>query len=684
MKRAFALELGVEEMPSRFVPDLVDQLHRLLAEAFQRHRLPHADLWVDATPRRLWAVGQVEERQEASARRVKGPPLDRARLPDGSWSPAALGFARRVGLAPEALAPGDGPEEGYLVATVTDPADPADKVLPAVWQDAVAGLEVPRTMRWNAGDARFVRPVRWVLALLDDEVLAVEMFGLKAGRLTFGNRTDHPEAVAVSRAEEYLPTLERLKVEATTAARRRRIEDGAARLAAEVGGRSVLPPALLAEVADLVEWPVPFLGRFDVEFLRVPAPVLETAMMHHQRYFPVRGEEGLLPAFVGVRNGEGTRLDQVVAGNEKVLRARLADARFFFAEDQKRSLEDRVDALDGVVFHAQLGTYGDKRRRLERLAEKAAPILGLDAAETRALRRAATLAKADLLTHVVGEFPELQGVMGGIYARLDGEADWVAAALADQYHPDGADDRLPEGRVAQGLALLDRLDTLAGFERAGLRPRGSEDPFALRRAALGVLRLVTEGNLPAVDLDALVELALEEYGDVEAEHRLGVVEFVLARARAYWGASYRADVVEAAIAGTAPLTSLPARLSQLAARLGRPEFETLATTYKRAAHLAGSAAPDRRDRYPEAAEQQLARALEAAERAAGGDAADDPYWEAAVALGPAVAHFFDQVLVMDPDPDVRARRLGLLAAVAAFLRRGADLSRITGERGVTV
>jgi glycyl-tRNA synthetase beta chain len=684
MTRAFALELGVEEMPSRLVPDLVDQLHRLLEAAFDRHRLPYDALQVDASPRRLWAVGRVESRQAAAARRIKGPPVDRARLPDGSWSPAALGFARRVGLPPDALAPGEGPEQGYLVATVTDRADPADQVLPTVWQEAVSGLQVPRSMRWNAGDARFVRPVRWVLALLDDDVLTVELFGLKAGRLTFGNRTDHPEAVAVPRAEEYLPTLARLKVEATTAARRRRIEDGAVRLAAEVGGRPMLPAPLLAEVADLVEWPVPFLGRFDAEFLNVPAPVLETAMMHHQRYFPVRGPDGLLPAFVGVRNGEGTRLDQVVAGNEKVLRARLADARFFFDEDQKRSLADRVDALDGVVFHAQLGTYGDKRRRLERMVREAASALGLEAAERAALLRAATLAKADLLTHVVGEFPELQGVMGGIYARLEGESEVVATALADQYHPDSADDRLPRGQVAQALALLDRLDTLAGFERAGLRPRGSEDPFALRRAALGVLRLVTEGDLPAVNLEDLAGLALNGFGEDRAEHRAGLVEFVLARARAYWGAGYRADVVEAAIAGTAPLASLPARLRQLAARLDRPEFDTLATTYKRAAHLAGAAVPERLERYPEDAEQQLAEALEAAERAAGGDAAGDAYWEAAVALGPAVAQFFDQVLVMDPDSGVRTRRLGLLAAVAAFLRRGADLSRITGERGVTV
>ena len=678
----FALELGVEEMPSGVMPDLVRQLDAALTEALTRHRLACRDLAVDASPRRLWATGHVAARQEAELRVVKGPPLERARQADGSWSAAAAGFARRVGLPVDALAEGEGDERGYLVATVVSPTEPADRVLARLWHEAAGALTAPRTMRWTEHDWRFVRPVRWILALVGDAVLDVSEFGLKADARTYGNRTDHPGPVAVGRADQYRPALMAAGVELSTAERRRRIRDGGEALAQTVGGRLAVHPGLLEEVANLVEWPTPFLGHFDPEFLTVPAPVLETAMVHHQRYFPIRDEAGrLLPAFVGVRNGEGVDLAQVRAGNEKVLRARLADARFFYAEDRKRPLADRVTDLDGVVFHGRLGTYGDKRRRMRALAEAVGPDLGLDAGEMEALATAVDLAKADLLTRVVGEFPELEGIMGGVYARQEGVSAQVADAVAEQYHPEGPEDRLPAGRVGQALALLDRLDTLAGFQRAGLKPRGSEDPFALRRAGLGVVRLLMEGALAPVDLGDLVRAALFVHEADDPAVAEDLADFLRARARGYWTGRFRGDVIEAALAGSAPLASLPQRLAALAERLDRDDFTTLVVAFKRASHLSRGTPPASGGQYSDPAERALGEALAQARAASDPLAAGQAYWDAATALGAPVDRFFADVLVMDPDPAVRARRLGLLAAVAEFLRRGADLGRITGERG---
>ncbi|MGC8486918.1 MAG: glycine--tRNA ligase subunit beta [Clostridia bacterium] len=680
--RHFLLEMGVEEIPTAYLGVLTDELGSAVRAGLLSRRLPSEELHAAGTPRRLAVYGRVAERQQAARRRVKGPPLERARGSDGAYTPAAEGFARRLGIPVAALEVGEGTDAGYVVATVDEPETAVEELLPALLEEAMASLHPARNMRWANDDTRFIRPVRWLVALLDDAVLPVTAFGLRADRTSYGNRTDYPGPFAIAHARTYSEELKARHVELHHADRTRRIRERGVELAGEVHGTLALYPGLLDEVADLVEWPVPFRGTFDAAALTVPAEILETAMVHHQRYFPVMsGPNTLHHAFVGVRNGEGIDLSGVIRGNEKVLSARLADARFFYDEDLGVRLESRVADLDRVVFHQALGTLGDKRRRMEEIAGALAAPLGLSEGARADLLRAAALAKTDLLTHVVGEFPELQGTMGGVYAVIQGEPPAVADALRGQYHPAGPDDDLPDGVVSQALALVDRLDTLAGMQARGLLPTGSEDPFGFRRQGLGLARLLMEGELAAVQVRELLAVAFS----VWEAHDLGLVdallEFLRARLRGYLTARARTDVVDAVLHGEAPWGTLKARLDELTRRIAEGDFDAMAVTFKRVKNLTAGVAPHLHDQYPQPDEAALHAALAQALAEDQGDAGDRRYWDRVTALYEPVADFFDRVLVMDPDPVVRQRRLGLLAAVGEFLGRGADLSRITGERG---
>lgn len=665
--QSFLVEIGVEEIPSRYVTGIAEGLLTALAGRLSDARLPYVDLKPAWTPRRLIVQAEVAPGQTAEIDEVRGPAVAVA-YRDGEPTPALQGFLRRVGLSADELSEAEMGGKTYLIARVQKPVQRAEAVLPQLVAGALESLPLPRSMRWGGGDERFIRPVRWLVMLYGNTLLAGSVLGVKSGDATYGNRTDHPRPLRVTSVPDYWAALTQGMVLADANARRQAILDGANRLADTMGGQVDWDDDLLTEVTNLVEWPTPFMGHFEEGFLAVPEPVLVTAMRVHQRYFPVRDQAGqLMPRFIAVRNGAGEALDQVRRGNEKVLRARLSDARYFFDLDQRQPLRDLEPALAGVTLHAKLGSYADKVSRLETLYHRTRSWWHLDGAEERAFHESVHLYKCDLLTHVVGEFPELQGEMGAIFAARDGESEAVVAAIRDQYRPGFPKDRLPMGRVAQILGILDRTDTLVSFYGADIRATGSEDPFGLRRVALGLARIAAE--TPALG-DHSVRAVLHEAADVQdlassvAEDVYGLVA---SRLVSEWEARWPAAWLQAALAREFPWERLAQRLEFLSAQQGTPALDAVMSGYKRVSRM--SRQQEARDLAPvyegiEGAIREQTDRIRALP-----DHALDAWWAEVQTLVPLIQTFFDEVLVMDPDPAIREARLGLLGHVEVALGR---------------
>ncbi|NMP23022.1 glycine--tRNA ligase subunit beta [Sulfobacillus harzensis] len=665
--KTFIVEVGVEEIPSRFVEALSAEFARMMEASLLEERLHYRTPRRAATPRRLIFQAAVAEQQTHEVEQVRGPAVSVA-YREGVPTPALDGFLRRVNKRPEELSRAVVGGKEYLVAGVEKPTQSAREVLPEIVSRVLASLPQPRSMRWGSGDARFIRPVRWILALFDDEVLRVEALGVESGSVTYGNRTDHPEAIGIKDAREYWPALERVLVEADGEKRRTVIREVGDMLAAEAGGRVDWDEELLDEVANLVEWPTPFLGGFEEEFLEVPDPVLITSMKVHQRYFPLKQPNGhLLPAFLAVRNGRGEDLAEVRHGNEKVLRARLSDARYFYRLDQKTPLSEHEPGLAGVTLHAKLGTYADKVARLLQLFDETRTWWNVDQAGAEDVVRAIHLYKCDLLTQVVSEFPELQGEMGAIYAKQEGERPDVEAAIRDQYHPGFPGDRVPDRPVAAILGLLDRADTLVSFYGANLRATGSEDPFGLRRVALGLARIAAEtpvlGDHTVTDLIATAAKVAE----VDAAVVNQVLQLVTMRLMSEWENEWPTPWLQAVLARSFPWPQLGTRLAFIRDHQGTELFSAAAQAYKRLERIARDAGPTvLHDTYG-GVEGDLKAAADQALTIAAEDLAS--WWGAVENLVPVVERFFEEVLVMDPDPMVRQGRLGLVKYVAEALGR---------------
>ena len=483
----FLVEVGTEELPPRALPALEAALRDGLVARLAEARLGHGEVESFATPRRLAVkVRRLETRQADQQVELRGPPASVARA-DGGWTRAAEKFAASAGVAVEALVEKAEGKGVYVYAHKTEHGAAAAALLPGLVESALAALPVPRRMRWGAASAEFVRPVHWLVMLLGKDVVPCTLFGIAAGRLTRGHRFMAPAGIKLAGPEDYLARLESEGfVVASFADRRQRIAAQAETAAGEHGARLVLDPALLDEVTALVEWPVPVTGEFEERFLALPEEVLIATLQDHQRYFPTRGPDGRLTArFITISNLDSPDPRAIRRGNERVVRPRLADAAFFWTQDRRSPLKARTALLDSVVFQKKLGSVGDKSRRVAALAAHIAESLGGDA---EAAKLAGALAKCDLVTAMVGEFPELQGTMGRYYALADGHPEEVAHAIEEQYLPRFAGDRLPATRTGQALALAEKLDTIAGIFAIGQRPTGNRDPFGIRRAALGVLR----------------------------------------------------------------------------------------------------------------------------------------------------------------------------------------------------
>ncbi|OQX08853.1 MAG: glycine--tRNA ligase subunit beta [Desulfobulbaceae bacterium A2] len=682
-------EIGTEEIPAGFILPATEFMASWLRERLASCQLACERIETAATPRRLAvALLGLAARQPDRREEVVGPPCKAGFAADGKPTKAALGFAASQGVPVEDLRVINTPKGEYLALTRDIPGRGAAELLVEILAELPALIPFPKSMRWGTGSLAFARPIRWLLALLDGQVLPMQLAGLDAGDLTRGHRFLAPEEVRVGGYADYLRVLRERQVLVLPAERRQAVWAEVERAVRDQAGLPGAVPlrdeALLDLVSNLVEQPSGVCGRFDERYLEVPAEVLVTSMREHQKYFPVADAQGrLLPRFVAVNN---TRIENpalAAAGHERVLRARLEDAFFFFREDRKQTLAQRAEQLSGIVFQQKLGTMADKSGRMVELARWLAGQLA--PAMTPVVERAAALAKADLLTAMVGEFPTLQGVMGREYALRDGEPAAVAQAIREHYLPARADDLLPESVAGTLVGLADRLDTLAGCFALGQRPSGTADPFGLRRLAIAVLRLI-EGAGLALSLSAAIARALGHYQTIVQFAPQTAADLLLFLRRRYEndlvGRGFAIETVEAAMAaGFDDLLDTRARVAALDAMRQEGDFAVLAASFKRIRNIV----KDNQDHEVDPAlfvkheESGLYHALLAVQRTLAPLLVARDYPTALRTLLPMkepLDRFFDAVLVMDEDPLLRRNRLNLLTALGAMVLRLGDISRM--------
>ncbi len=678
----FLLEIGAEELPPGDLDDALAQLRADFPALLGDLNLAHEGVSVFGTPRRLAVmVKGLAPRQPDQERVEQGPPARVAFDSDGNPTKAALGFARKYGLDVGDLRRHKDGDREYVVATVKTEGRPTPEVLAEALPDFIAGIRFNKAMRWNASGVAFSRPIRWFVALLGDQPIPFAYAGIGSGRTSRSSRPNHSEALIIKSAGSYLEQVAAEGVVVDPDARRSVIAEQVEALAAEVGGRVPDNPALFDEVANLVEQPFAFRGRFEEKYLDLPREILIAVMRKHQRYFPIEDEAGkLLPYFIAVRNGTESGIDTVRAGNEHVIRARFSDADFFYNADRRQKLEDFLPKLGTLTFQEKLGSVRDKTERLQALVDRAGDVLlpGDDVRQTA--KRAALLARADQATQMVVEMTSLEGIMGRYYALHGGETETVADAIFEHYLPRSAGDILPQTQAGVALALLDRIDSLIGLFAVGLEPTGSADPYGLRRAALGVVQILLDRGLD-LDLRPLIAVVGEvQPVEVTAEHRESVLNFIAGRLRQYLldeGHAY--DVVDAVLAEQAhnPVGAA-AGVVQLGQWVGRGDWENILDSYARCVRITRDKA--RYEVDPAAFAQQSSRDLYEAAAAAHAEGSDnvDAFLNAFVPVVPAVTAFFDEVLVMDEDEALRNNRLALLQYVAALADGIVDMSRLQG------
>ncbi len=675
--QTFVLEIGSEELPVSDLDAALKQLATAVPTLLKNARLSYDRIDIDGTPRRLvLQVHSLAGRQPDLESVVKGPPADRAYDADGKPTQAAIGFARGKGVDVADLQIVTEGDKRYISAVVREDGRSPPAVLAELLPDLIAGLKFERSMRWNPTNISYSRPLRWIVALFGPDVVPFSYAGISSGRISRGLRPyDSPEIV-IEEARSYGGLMRTNSIVISQEKRREQITAVSHKLAAEMSGTIPDDPALLDEVTNLVEKPTPLRGRFSKRFLALPAEVLVAVMRKHQRYFPVyNGQKELLPYFIAVRNGDEKHLNFVVNGNEHVLKARFADAEFFYGKDSQRQLADFLPELDTLTFQAKLGSMLDKVHRLEKLTPAVAQMLHLDADEMATAVRAAALAKADLASNMVVEMTSLQGIMGGHYAKRSGESDAVAEAIAGQYNA------VSSSRAGLALAIADRLDSLAGLFAAGLAPKGSNDPFALRRAALHLIENLIAHQQP-FDLRAAFAAAANLLpvpgDDAVLQEVMGFVNGRLEGVLRDLGHS--AFVVKAVLAerGHDPYTA-----SRVAESLGEAiaaeDWPQLLDAYARCVRITRSQSETftlRPAAFALPAEQELLAAYQQA--AAQQDGTMPTFVATLRALQPAISRFFDDVLVMDEDTAVRHNRLALLQHIAALTDGLADLSQLEG------
>jgi len=683
----FLFELGTEELPPLALPELERALAESLRSALAAAGIAHGELVSYAAPRRLAVlIRSLATRQGEQRIKRRGPPVSAAFDKQGQPTRAATAFADSCGVSLETLGRIHEGKGEFLYFEATQPGAETASLLPSMVQAALDALPIPKRMRWGASEAQFVRPVHWVVLRLGAAVLPARILDTDSGGRSRGHRFHAPGWLDIDAPARYADILrEQGHVIASFAERRDMIRHQVTTSAAAQGGTAVLDESLLDEVTALVEWPVAVVGRFDERFLALPREVLLSTLQEHQRYFAIEGADGALtPFFITISNIDSREPARVREGNERVVRPRLSDAAFFQQQDRRAPLAAWRDDLDKVTFQAKLGSIGDKVRRVQALAAHIAPALGGDATHAE---RAALLCKCDLLSAMVGEFPELQGIMGAYYALADGENPEVAAAVREHYQPRGAGDALPGTLTGAAVALADKLDTLAGIFAIGQKPSGTKDPFALRRAAIGVLRIILESRFD-LDLGELVAQAVKLQPVQQAGCAEEVLSYILERLRAhYQEAGVASEIFDAVLAtGSRRPLDFDARVNAVAAFRSLPEAESLAAANKRIANILKKSAAEAAASVDVSllqvdAERALHAALEGVSAGVEADLGSRRYNAALTTLAglrPAIDAFFNDVMVNDPDPALRANRLALVGRVRELFSGVADLSRLPG------
>lgn len=678
------IEVGTEELPPKALKRLGQAFCELIGAGLQKAELDFSEARFYASPRRLAVhVTNLNYQQQDKTLEKRGPAVAAAFDQDGNPTKAAQGWARGLGITPAEAGRLKTDKGEWLVYQAEVKGQALPELLPALVTEALSGLPIPKMMRWGSSEHSFIRPVHSVCMLYGDQLIEGDLFGIKASTALLGHRFHHPDTISLKRANSYLDTLRQAYVVADFAERRTMILQGLEQVAHKQGAQVEIDQDLLDEVTALVEWPVVLTAEFDQNFLQVPKEALIYTMKGDQKYFPLLSSDGqLMPVFAFVTNIESKDPQQIISGNERVIRPRLADAEFFFNTDKKQSLESRLDSLNTVLFQKQLGSLRDKAQRIASLAKSIAELLNADPEHAY---RAGLLSKADLMTQMVMEFPEVQGTMGQHYATHDGEPQAVASAIGSQYHPRFAGDNLPDSAVSCAVSLADKLDTLVGIFGIGQLPKGDKDPFALRRAAIGLLRICVEKGLK-LDLTVLIDKAVREFGDIltSAEVNQQVLDFILGRFRSwYHEKGIETDVIQAVLARqpTSPV-DFDARIRAVQHFKSLESATALAAANKRVANILAKNAHSIDSSVQESllrdeAEIALAEHLKHTEADVNSAMEQLDYkqvLERLSALHQVVDNFFDQVMVMADDEQLKNNRLALLQKLRSLFLQVADIS----------
>ncbi|WP_174730188.1 glycine--tRNA ligase subunit beta [Mesobacillus harenae] len=685
-KRDMLLEVGLEEMPARYVTSSVDQLAQKIEAWLESHGINYSEVNLFSTPRRLGVhVREMDEQQEDSFEEAKGPARKIAVTETGDWSKAAIGFSRGQGMAPEDIYFKEIKGVEYAHVKKYIKGQRTADLLPEL-ESIITGLNFPKNMRWANEELRYIRPIKWLVAMFGQEIIPISITGVSSGTVTYGHRFLGGK-IELTNPDDYESQLLSQYVLADSERRKQAILSQIEKLEEEMDWVITVEAELLEEVTNLVEYPTALYGRFEEEFLEIPEEVLITSMKEHQRYFPVKSKEGtLLPYFVTVRNGDHNHLETVAKGNEKVLRARLADAAFFYKEDQKMPIEKALVKLNSIVYHEEIGTLSEKISRVRNLTNQLTGMLQLNQESQKAADRAAEISKFDLVTQMVYEFPELQGFMGQKYALQKGESSLVAQAINEHYMPRNAEDATPESDAGASLAIADKLDTIVSFFSIGSTPTGSQDPYALRRQASGIIQILLK-KAWNINFEETVDLAVSLIGGAgiakrdTLEIKSDLISFFKLRIKHYLqeqGTSH--DIIEAVLGG--PIGAVPELIKRsniLEAYKRKEGFKSSIEALSRVANIAGKAETPGEinpDLFENEYERQLYNKYLASAAKVQGTIPAKTYFEELISLESFISNYFEHTMVMAEDRELRTNRLSQMAKLAAIIEGFAKVNAI--------